>query len=227
MKAFFARIGSFLRREPNLMALFGAPTTAAAGKTAAVEAERQRTRNHRNFFFFLFYPLAVFYMEVVFHFAIYGEIPVKTLVYLILFSFAYGFLQSGIALLLPLRANRIFTGITLTITTLLVESQYIYFRIFNSPYRIATMGMGGTAMRDFRSVLLAEISTSWFGIVLLLLPLLYWLWHRKDYRPAFSPTFAFRIYLLAAALLLHFTAVGILSLDRSDFGDRHYYKNEF
>lgn len=227
MKDLFARIGHFLRREPNLHALFSAPEAAASAKTAVSQAERQRIRNYRNFFFFLFYPLAVFYMEVVFHFAIYGEIPVKTLVYLALFSFACGFLLSGIALLLPLRANRVFTLITFTVITLLLESQYIYFRIFNSPYRVATMGMGGAAIRDFRSMLLAEISTSWFAIVLLLLPLLYLIAHRKDYRPAFSPTFAFRIYLLAAALLLHFTAVGIISLDRSDFGDRYYYKNEF
>ena len=184
-------------------------------------------RNRRNFFFFLFYPLAVFYMEVVFHFAIYGEIPVKTLVYLALFSFACGFLLSGIALLLPLRANRVFTIVTFTILTLLFESQYIYFRIFNSPYRVATMGMGGAAIRDFRSMLLAEISSAWFAIVLLLLPLIYLLSHRRDYRPAFAPTFAFRIYLLVAALLLHLLAVGIISLDRSDFGDRYYYKNEF
>lgn len=227
MKDLFARIGHFLRREPNLHALFSAPEAAASAKTAVSQAERQRIRNYRNFFFFLFYPLAVFYMEVVFHFAIYGEIPVKTLVYLALFSFACGFLLSGIALLLPLRANRVFTLITFTVITLLLESQYIYFRIFNSPYRVATMGMGGAAIRDFRSMLLAEISTSWFAIVLLLLPLLYLIAHRKDYRPAFSPTFSFRIYLLAAALLLHFTAVGIISLDRSDFGDRHYYKHEF
>ena len=166
-------------------------------------------------------------MEVVFHFAIYGEISVKTFLYLALFSFACGFLLSGIALLLPLRANRVFTIITFTIITLLFVSQYIYFRIFNSPYRVATMGMGGAAIRDFRSMLLAEISSAWFAILLLLLPLIYLIAHRRDYRPAFAPTFAFRIYLLVVALLLHLLAVGIISLDRSDFGDRYYYKNEF
>lgn len=227
MKDFFARVGEFLRREPNLNALFAKPAHAPAGKTAVSQAERLRMRNHRNFFFFLFYPLSVFYLEAVFHFAIYGEIPVTTFVYLALFSFAYGFFMSGIALLLPLHANRVFTVITFTVTTLLVESQYIYFRIFNSPYRVATMGMGGNAIRDFWSVLLAEISTSWFAILLLLLPLLCLIAHRKKYAPAFAPTFSFRIYLLLLSLLLHFTAVGIISLDRSDFGDRHYYKNEF
>ena len=227
MKEFFARLGALLQKEPNFRALFAKPASAASRQGAVSQTERLRARKARNFFFFLFYPLAVFYLEVVFHFAIYSEIPVRTLLYLALFSFATGFLFSGIALLLPLKANRVFTVTTFTVLTLLVESQYIYFRIFNSPYRIATMGMGGDAIRDFWSVLIEEISTSWFAILLLLLPLLYLVAKRKKYAPAFAPTFAFRIYLLVAALLLHCLAVGIIHLDRSDFGDRHYYKNEF
>ena len=227
MKAFFARIGEALGREPNLHALFAKPAAVPPGKTVVSQAERLRARNHRNFFFFLFYPLAVFYMEVVFHFAIYGEIPVKTLVYLALFSFAYGFLCSGIGLLLPLHANRVFTICTFTVTTLVVESQYVYYRFFKTFYRFSTMGMAGNALHDFWRETLATISSSWFAIVLLLLPLLYLIVHRKQYAPAFAPTFSFRIYLLVLALLVHLLAVGIICLDRSDFGDRHYYKNEF
>ena len=227
MKEFFKRIGAFLKQEPNLHALFARPAATAAQQAALSQAERLRARGRRNFFFFLFYPLAVFYLEVVFHFAIYGEIPVRTLLYLALFSFAFGFFASGIALLLPLGGNRVFTGITFTLTTLLVESQYIYFRIFNSPYRVTTMGMGKDAIRDFWSVLLDELSTSWFAVLLLLLPLIFFLCKRKEYRPSFAPTFSFRIYLLAISLLLHFLCVGIICLDRSDFGDRHYYKYEF
>ena len=226
MQKFFAKVGALLRKEPNLNALFAKPAKPAA-TTAVSPEERRRMRNARNCFFFLFYPLSVFYLELVFHFGIYGAVSVRTFLYMALFSFATGFLFSGIALLLPLKANRVFTCVSFTVLTLLVESQYVYFRIFNSPYRIATMGMGGDAIRDFWSVLIAEISTSWFAILLLLLPLLYLVAKRKKYAPAFAPTFAFRIYLLALACLLHLLAVGIIGLDRSDFGDRHYYKYEF
>jgi len=166
-------------------------------------------------------------MEVVFHFALYGEMPVKTLVYLALFSFATGFLINGIALLMPLKANRIFTLVCLIISTLLIESQYVYFRFFKSFYRFATMGMAGNAITDFWRETLATISTSWFAIVLLLLPLIIFIKKLGDYKPAFAPTFAFRGYLIIAALVLHFIAVGIISLDNSDFGDRYYYKQEF
>ena len=172
-------------------------------------------------------PLSVLYMETVFHFALYGELSVKTLVYLALFSFATGFLVNGIALLLPLKANRIFTLVCLIISTLLIESQYVYFRFFKSFYRFSTMGMAGNAITDFWRETLATISSSWFAILLILLPLIIFIKKFKDYKPAFAPTLAFRAYLIIAALVLHFIAVGIISLDNSDFGDRYYYSKEF
>lgn len=223
MKGFFARIGAALQKEPNLRALF--PPKAPTGELS--RAERARLRGRRNAFFFLFLPIAVFYMEVVFHFAVYGELPLRTLLILLLFSGAFGFLTSGIALLMPLRANRVFTTVVFVITTLIFESQYVYFRFFKSFYRFATMGMAGGALRDFWRETLSTISTSWFGILLLALPLIFFCIRRKNYAPAFAPTFAFRIYLLILALLCHLLAVGVISLDNGDFGDRYYYKTEF
>ena len=223
MNGFFARCGEFLRNEPNLRALF--PPKAPAGELS--RTERARLRGRRNAFFFLFLPLAVFYMEVVFHFAVYGELPLRTLLVLLLFSGAFGFLFGGIALLMPLPVNRMFTTVVFTVTTLVFESQYVYFRFFKSYYRFATMGMAGGALRDFWRETLSTISTSWFGILLLALPLIFFLMRRKNYAPAFAPTFAFRIYMLVLALCLHLLAVGVVSLDNGDFGDRHYYKNEF
>ena len=89
------------------------------------------------------------------------------------------------------------------------------------------MGMAGGALRDFWRETLSTISTSWFGILLLALPLIFFCIRRKNYAPAFAPTFAFRIYLLILALLCHLLAVGVISLDNGDFGDRYYYKTEF
>lgn len=223
MNGFFARCGEFLKNEPNLRALF--PPKVPAGELS--RTERARLRGRRNAFFFLFLPLAVFYMEVVFHFAVYGELPLRTLLVLLLFSGAFGFLFGGIALLMPLPVNRMFTTVVFTVTTLVFESQYVYFRFFKSYYRFATMGMAGGALRDFWRETLSTISTSWFGILLLALPLIFFLMRRKNYAPAFAPTFAFRIYMLVLALCFHFLAVGVVSLDNGDFGDRHYYKNEF
>lgn len=223
MQDLLRKIKYFFKNEPNLKALFGTP--AAKGNAAA--AERLHARNRRNFFFFLFFPLAVWYMETVMHFALFGEMPVRILLYLGLFSFAYGFLVNGIALLLPLGANRIFTGVMLGLTTVLVEAQYVYFRFFKSFFRVDALGLAGGALRDFWRETLSTIASSWFAMLLILLPTVLFLCKRKQYKPTFSPTLAFRIYLFVAALLLHLLAIGIVGLDRSDFGDRHYYKYEY
>ncbi len=225
MKNLFAKIVKFFREEPNFKALFG--TSAASKGGTLTPRERAKIRKDRNFFFFFFYPLAILYMEVVFHFAAYGELSVKNLLYITLFSLSAGFLTNGIALLLPLKANRVFTLVCLIVSTLLIESQYVYFRFSNGYYRISMMGIAGDAVTDFWRETLATISASWLAIVLILIPLLVFIPKRKTYAPAFSPTFSFRIYIILFAILLHFLAVGIISLDNSDFGDRYYYSKEF
>ena len=226
LREWIDRIRHAIRNEPNFKALFSAPAAVGAPR-ALSQTERIRLRNHRNRFFFLFFPLAVLFMELVFHFALYGELPVRNLIYITLFSFAYGFFVNFLALLMPLRVNRGFTLGCLIFTTLLFESQYVYFRFFKAFYRVSMVGMAGNALRDFWRETLSTISSSWFGIVLMFLPLIYFVLHYKKYAPSFAPTMAFRLYLVIAALLLQLLGAGLVSLDRSDFGDRYYYKNEF
>lgn len=225
MKQFFAKIAKFFKNEPNLKALFG-PIPQTRQGTASAAARRQ-ARGRRNAFFFLFYPLATLYLEVMLHFAVYGDLSVRTFFYLILFASAFGFLMSGIALLMPLKVNRIFTLLTFALTTLLFESQYVYFRFSNGFFRLATVTMAGDALRDFWGVTLDHMAQSWFAIALLALPLVLLIAKIKKYAPAFAPTFSFRIYLLVLSLLLHGIAVGIIYTDRSDFGDRYFYRHAF
>lgn len=225
---FFAKVSNFLKNEPNLKALFSKPPHTQEHRQPTI-AERIRMRNRRNFFFFLFFPLAVFFMEAMFHFSLYGEFPIVTFLLIFLFSFAYGFLVNGIALLLPLKANRIFTLVMLVITTLVIVSQYIYTNIFGGFYTVSVMALGADAINNFSDMLFAAINKSWLGIILLFIPLIIFAIKFKKYAPAFSPTFSFRIYLLVIALLLHLLAVGIVGLDKSDIGNSnsYYYKNTF
>lgn len=228
MKNLFAKIKDFLASEPNFNALFQ-KTPKETEKRTLSAAERARKRNHRNFFFFLFFPLAVFYMEVVFNYSLGNGLPVVTLLLIMLFSLAYGFLINGIALLLPLKANRIFTLAVLTLTTLVIVSQCIYFNIFGDYYTVSIMDMAGEAMGGFTDMMLAAINATWFTIVLLFIPLIIFIVKFKKYAPAFAPTFSFRIYLLVAALLCHLLAVGIVGLDKADVGNGnyHYYYSTF
>ncbi|MBE6679875.1 MAG: LTA synthase family protein [Ruminococcaceae bacterium] len=223
MKKFFATVKDFFANEPNFNALFQkAPKDVRA-------AERVRKRNKLNFFFFLFFPLSIFYMEIIYNYSLGNGLPIVTLLLIFLFSFAFGFLINGIALLLPLKANRIFTVSVLTLATLVIVSQCVYFNIFGDYYTISMMDLAGEAMGDFTDVMLSAINRTWFTIVLLFIPLVILIAKFKKYAPAFSPTFSFRIYLLVAALLCHLLAVGIVGLDKAEIGtgNYHYYYRTF
>lgn len=208
----------FIANEPNLIALFG---------SRRMSQERIALRRRQNSFFFWLLPLSFLYLEVVFHFSLYGEMPIKTLIYFLLFSFAAAFFWEAVALLLPLRFNRVLTGAVLSVTCLLFSSQYVYYRFFKTFYRVSTMGMAGAAVRDFWRETISIIGSSWLGILLLLLPAVFYFRRMRSYAPSFSPTMSFRLYLLIFSILLQLLGMGIVVLDRSDFGDRHYYKNEF
>ncbi len=225
---FFTKAAEFFKNEPNLKALFSKPPHMTEQRQPSLY-ERTKMRNRRNFFFFLFFPLAVFFMEFIFHFSLYGEFPIVTFLLILLFSFSYGFLINGIALLMPLKNNRIFTLVMLTITTLVIVSQYIYTNIFGGFYTVSVMALGADAINNFSDMLFAAINKAWLGIILIFIPLILYIAKFKKYAPAFSPTFSFRIYLLVISLLLHLLAVGIVGLDKGDVGNSnsYYYKNTF
>lgn len=211
MKRFFAEVADFFRNEPNLKALFGKKQPARGKRRAS------------NAFFFLFYPLATLYLEVALHLMLYRDLPIRTLFFLILFAFAFGFLMSGIALLLPLWGNRLFTAASFTVVTLLFEAQLVHYQFSSAFFRVVTILMAGDALGDFGGETLAVMAECWYLMLLLALPLILLLCNLRRYAPLFAPTFVFRIYLLLLAAILHWTAVGIAFTDRSDFGDWHYY----
>lgn len=219
---FFEKVKEFFKNEPNLKALFKKVPKSTEQRPLS-GADRIRMRNKRNAFFFLFVPLAVLYMEIVVHFSLFGGVPFDTLILLLLFSFSFGFFINGIALLMPLKTNRIFTLSVMIAVTLLVISQYVYNHIFGQFYAVSLMGMAGDAITNFTGMLIEGLSDAWFGSVLIVLPLILFIKNYKKYSPAFSPTFSFRIYILVFSLLLHLLAVGIVGLDKKNAGAGNYY----
>ena len=228
MKDSFHRIARFFKNEPNLKALFNRAPAEQDNRPPS-PAERARKRNKLNLFFFLFFPLSVFYMEVMFLFSLGEGVSVVTLLLLFLFSFSFGFLINGIALLLPLKINRILTFVTLFITTLLIVSQCVYYRVFGDFYTVSMISMGANAIENFSAQMFEAINRCWLALVFIFIPLVIFIANYRNYKPAFSPTFSFRIYLFVAALLLHLLAIGIVGLDKADIGNsnHYYYYNEF
>ena len=228
MNNFFAKVVGFFKHNRDLKALFSTPPKHP-GESDASYTLRSHKKNSRNLFFFLFLPLAVFYLELVFHIFVFGEISVTSFILIALFSLSFGFLVNGIALLTPLKANRVITLLTLAVTTLIIVSQYVYFTIFGDLYTVSLMDMATDAATNFMGMLLDGIGRGWFSLVLLFLPLVIFIAKFKNYSPTFAPTFSFRIVLLILSLLLHLLSVGIVNLDRANVGsgNYHYYTTEF
>ncbi|MBQ8837633.1 MAG: sulfatase-like hydrolase/transferase [Clostridia bacterium] len=228
MRDFFAKIAHFFTHNSDLKALFSKPPRHP-GETDVHYDVRRRKIGRRNLFFFSFLPLAVLYLEMVFHIFVFGEISLTSFVLIMLFSLSFGFLINGIALLTTLKTNRIITLITLAVTTLIIVSQYVYFTIFGDLYTVSLMDMATDAATNFIGMLLEGIGRGWFALVLMFLPLGIFIANFKKYSPAFSPRFSFRILLLVLALLLHLLSLGIVNLDRANVGggNYHYYNNEF
>ncbi len=228
MNSFLSKIINFFKDNSDLRALFSDPPLRQ-GEGALHHEVRIKEKNARNRFFFLFLPFAFLYLEVVFHIFVYGEFTVASFLLTALFSLAFGFLVNGIALLTPLKINRIVTLVMLVLTSLIIVSQYVYYMIFGDLYTVSLMDMAGNAATNFMGMLLDGIGRGWLGIVLLFLPLVFYIIKMKKYAPTFAPSFSFRIVLIVFAMLLHLLAFGIINLDRANVGNGnyHYYTSEF
>ncbi|MBR5012150.1 MAG: sulfatase-like hydrolase/transferase, partial [Clostridia bacterium] len=230
MESFFKGLFNFVNHNKDLASLFTKPAVRAGESELHYEV-RVKEKNQRNRFFFLFVPLAIFCLEVIFHIFVFGEFSVTAFVLIGLFSFSLGFLISGILLLTPLGINRLLTPICIFAITLIIASQYVYYSIFGGLYSLELMDMAGEAATDFISVLIDKMSKSWLGILLLFLPLAFYLKKRKKYAPSFAPSFKFRFAIIIAAILLQLLAIGIVGLDRGNIyngtGNCYYYSYDF
>ncbi len=230
MKGFLTGILDFVKNNKDLASLFTKPAMRAGESELHYEV-RVKEKNQRNRFFFLFLPLTIFYLEVVFHIFVFGEYSVTAFVLTALFSFALGLLANGILLLTPLGVNRLLTPLCVLGITLIIASQYVYYAIFGGLYSLELVDMAGEAATDFISVLIDKMGKSWLGIIMLFLPLALFLKNRKKYAPTFAPSFKFRLILICIALLLQFLAIGIVGLDRGNIfngtGNCYYYSYDF
>ena len=175
----------------------------------------------------LFFPLAVFYMEIVVRLCTIGNVTLHQLVNVFLFSFCTGAVLSVIITLIRNRtAVRIISVILTVVLALVLGSQMIYFKIFSTYYSLDSLGMAGEAMTDFSKVMFATIWDNILFIIILCLPVIliavcnkrFTYYPMKKLPPIIT---YFCISIVALSFLLGTVSV---SLDRSELGAMHYYK---
>lgn len=124
---------------------------------------------------YLFFPAAIFYMEIIVKMACFDETSKEALLYTGLFSVSVGLGCSLLASLWKPKTNEVVTVVLLTLFTLLFIAQIVYFQVFQTFGTLYSLFVGTDAITKFWSATFDGIKDSMLYIVLLLLPILVFL----------------------------------------------------
>lgn len=175
----------------------------------------------------LFFPLALFFMELVVRVFTVGFPTFAQAANILFFSFSTGALISAVISLIKNRTAVRITAIALSvILAVLLASQLIYFKIFSTYYSLDSVGMAGEAMTDFGSVMMVTIGKNLHILLLLFIPVILisvfngriTRYPMKKLPPVLT---YFCVSVMALSFILGSTSV---CLDRGELGALHYYK---
>jgi phosphoglycerol transferase MdoB-like AlkP superfamily enzyme len=169
----------------------------------------------RRFRLFIFFPAAVFFMELVVRVTCYGFAFDRGLLYVLLFSAVIGLVAAVLSSIWPRRANRVISLVLSFLLTLVFCVQTVYFTIFDTFFTLFSMTGAGDAIGEFWPVAMDGIRRAAVPLLLLLLPLIVLIIFGRRLTPARRPggkAFIAAI-VLAAALQL-----GGIALLRSGTG---------
>lgn len=175
----------------------------------------------------LFFPVTIFYMELVVRINTVGAPSFGQLVNIFMFSFSIGAVVSAIITLIKNRTALRITVIALTvIIAILLGSQMVYFNIFRNYYSIGDAGMAGGAIRQFYRQVFEGIKNCILYVILLLLPVILIIVFNK--RITHYPTRKlppiltyFCVSVMALSFILGSASV---CADKEDYGALYYYK---
>ena len=176
----------------------------------------------------LFFPITVFYLEMVVRLRTAGVPSGVELANIFFFSFSFGAMISFILLFIKNRtALRVVSIILTVILAVLLGSQMIYFLIFRSYYGLDQTSMAGEAMTDFGPVMWSTIGKNIFYVLLLIVPtVLLFVFGKKltDYPTRKIPPIL--NYFCAAVMAFSFICGSVsVASDSGDYGSLYYYKH--
>ena len=131
----------------------------------------------------LFFPLAIFYMEIVVKIACFKEVSLSGLLYTGLFSVSTGLSFSLITSLFRKKTNRYISFVLLIFLTLFLCAQVVYFHVFHTFGTLYSLFAGTDAITKFWATTLSGIKSSIIFILLLSLPMLIFMLFGKRYIP--------------------------------------------
>jgi len=171
----------------------------------------------RSFADFLFFPAAVFYMEIVVKLFCFHKIFNRGLLYTLLFSLPIGLLISVFGSLLPKKANRVMSIVMLAVITLIFDVQTVYFKIFKTFTTLYSATGAEKVFQQFWREVLTGILHSAVPLILLSAPLVLYIIFGKHIntappRRAILPFFAALVIQVFAVVLTLNSNSGVLSI---------------
>ncbi len=119
----------------------------------------------------LFFPISVFYCEIVTRLSTFGELKFSQLLTILILSAFGGLITSFVLSLIRNRlAVRIVMLVCAFVNSLVCTTQIVYYNIFNCYYNWADITMAGEAAKDFSDMLGNGIVRSIFPMILVFLP---------------------------------------------------------
>lgn len=149
----------------------------------------------------LFFPLAVFYMEMVLMNHCYDELMGWGVFYTFMFSVVFGLGVLFISSLFKKTAGHIISCVLMGLITLYMGIQAVYFTIFKTFTTLSQFDMAGDALSEFGKETINGIQNSIVTIILLVIPLILLIIFgrrfRSDTRIKFKPFIAMLTVLIA------------------------------
>lgn len=177
---------------------------------------------------YLYFPAAIIYMEVIIKIACFEETSPAGFLYTGLFSVSAGL---GCALLCGLskqRSNMILAAILLSLITLLIIAQIIYFNVFQTFGTLYSLFAGTDAIAKFWTATFAGIKNSIIYILLLLLPLAVFILMRRRLVPIERRP-KDELYVLGFGMIVSYLVAFILILNNNSgiMPVRYLYREAF
>lgn len=177
--------------------------------------------------FLLFFPISIFYMELVVKAYCFGTVFTKGFFYTLLFCVPFGLFIAFISSLWSPKVNRRISIVSMVVSLFVLYGQTVYFTIFKTFMVLYSFTATGEVSQYWREAL-AGVLKSLPILILLLIPLVIWILFGKSSIPRQRPPilvgllFAGVIVVtqLLALIVTQFSTGGILSI-------RYLYSESF
>lgn len=177
--------------------------------------------------FFLFFPIAILYMELVLKVYCFGTFFTWGLLYTLLFSVPLGLICALLCSFFSPKANRIISYVLIILLTLAHCIQTVYFTIFKTFLVLYSFTATGEVMQYWKEML-AGIWSSLPILILLALPLVFWLVFGKSILLRRRPAPAAGILLVGAIVVLQLVAtLAVYVSNQGILSVRYLYTDSF